>query len=108
MTEQLAIDFDARKLARRTDPATSHAAAASAKELRARDHLAIVACLRQHGPLDGRRIMRLLGWTDPGKVTRRLPEIADRLIRRTGRTVLNETGRQADEWEAIPLGELRT
>lgn len=107
MSDQLAIDFNPRTLARRSDPATSHAAAASAKELRARDHLAIVACLRSYGPMDGRRIMRLLGWTDPGKVTRRLPELNDHLIRRTGRTVLNETGRQADEWEAIPLGELR-
>lgn len=106
MEQQLSINFEPRKLARRTDPATSHSAAAMARELRARDHLAIVACLREHGPMDGRSIMRRLGWTDPGKVTRRLPELNDRMIRRTGKTVINETGRPADLWEAIPINEL--
>jgi len=44
---QLALTFDT-PLARNSDPSTSHAAADDAKQLQARHHRIIVACLKHH------------------------------------------------------------
>ncbi len=47
---QTALDFGPQ--ARRTDPATSHAAAAAvSRQMRERHHDVIVAALREHGPM---------------------------------------------------------
>lgn len=88
-------------MARRSDPVTSHQAAASDRELQQRDHRMIVECLRAHGPLgkDGiaERINR------PGHaIGKRMSELeAMGLVRATGRTVKSASGRAEPEWEAV-------
>lgn len=84
--------------ARRTDPGTSHLAAAQARELAARHHRIILSCLEAHGPLgkDGIAARTQLTGHAIGK---RLPEL-QRLgrIMLTGRTVASTAGRAEREW----------
>jgi len=62
--------------ARRTDPATSHQAAASAKELQAQHHQVIVACLKRHGALGKDGIAARTGLTGVA-VARRTRRLLD-------------------------------
>jgi predicted ArsR family transcriptional regulator len=87
--------------ARRTDPTTSHQAAASARELREQHHSVILAALRAHGPAGKDRIAALTRLTGV-QICRRLIELQrDGLIQPTGRTVLSTAGRNEREWEAL-------
>ena len=96
--QQLAL-FDISPLARRTDPATSHQAAASAKELQAQHHRVIVACLKRHGPLGKDGVASRTGLTGVA-VARRTAELQRAgLIQPTGKTVLSTAGRPEREWE---------
>lgn len=101
MSIQLCIDFEAPPLARSADPGTSHAAAASAKDLQARHQRAILAALEQHGPAGKDGIARLAG-LDGVQTCRRLTELARAgLIEWTGRTVASAAGRKEREWRAL-------
>jgi DNA-binding transcriptional ArsR family regulator len=84
--------------ARRTDPATSHAAARSARALAADHHARILDALRRHGRLGKDGIARATGLSGVA-VARRLPELERAgLVTPTGRTVESDTGRQEREW----------
>jgi predicted ArsR family transcriptional regulator len=105
MSLQLGLDFEAPTvvappLARSTDPGTSHAAAASAKELQGQHHRLIVACLEQHGPL-GKDGIAARTRLDGVQTCRRLTELARLgLIEWTGKTVSSTAGRAEREWRA--------
>jgi len=100
MTHQLSIDF-IEPAARRTDPATSHAAAREAKELAARHQRIILACLEQHGPAGKDRIAALTSLTGVA-VCRRLSELEKAgKAKPTGRTVQSTAGRAEREWERV-------
>ena len=95
---QLTI-FDLPPLARRTDPATSHAAAAQAKELQARHHRLILAALEQHGPMGKDAIAARIQGMDGVAVCRRLTELHRAgKIALTGRNVMSNSGRHEREW----------
>jgi len=97
MSVQLSLLDDA-PLARRSDPATSHAAAASANELQGQHQRLILACLEQHGPL-GKDGIASRTRLDGVQTCRRLTELARAgAIVWTGRTVPSTSGRQEREW----------
>ena len=84
--------------ARRTDPATSHQAAAKARELRDVHQGVILACLKAHGPL-GKDGLAARTRLDGVQVCRRLPELHRAgLIEPTGATVPSTAGREEREW----------
>jgi len=86
--------------ARSSDPATSHAAARSAKELQA-DHCATIrAALDKYGPM-GKDGIAARTRLDGVQVCRRLVELERaNLVRATGRTVMSTAGRAEREWMA--------
>lgn len=105
----MALDFSAPPVihatpdpaARSTDPATSHQAAAAAKELQARHHRLILAALEQHGPMGKDGIASRTNLT-AYQVGKRLTELGRvNAIRLTGRTVPSIAGRQEREWEVV-------
>jgi hypothetical protein len=99
---QMALTFESpAPLARRSDPATSHAAASSARELQADHYLKIIATLQRYGALGKDGISARCGLTSY-QVSKRLTELA-RLgaIRATGQTVRSTAGRAEREWEAV-------
>lgn len=84
---------------RRTDPETSHQAAAEAKELAARHHRIILGALEAHGPAGKDRIAALTCLTGVA-VCRRLSELQKSgRIAPTGRIVKSTAGRGEREWE---------
>lgn len=88
-------------VARRSDPATSHAAAAQAVDLSRRHRAVIVECLKRHGAL-GKDGIAARTRIDAVAVCRRLSELQrEGLIRPTGRTVPSTAGRAEREWEAV-------
>jgi len=95
---QLAIDFEPRHLARTSDPATSHAAAAAARELQSQHHSEILAALQRFGPLGASGIASRC-CLDAHQVGKRLHELekAGR-IALTGETVKSTAGRKEREW----------
>ena len=93
---QLAMDFEPQ--ARHSDPVTSHLAAASAKEMAARHHRTILACLEAHGALGKDGIAARTQLTGVA-VARRTTELHRAgLIQPTGKTVASTSGRQEREW----------
>jgi predicted ArsR family transcriptional regulator len=100
MTQQLAFDLTAPR-ARTSDPATSHEAAASARELRARHNRVILEALRVHGPMGKDGIAARTGLTGVA-VARRMSELRQlRLAVETGRRAKSAAGRPETEWSAI-------
>ena len=103
---QLSIDFDApapvyrpEHAARRTDAATSHAAAARACALAADHHSRILSALRDHGAAGKSAIADRIG-LDGHQVGKRMAEMQRAgLIALTGKTVLSASGRSEREWE---------
>lgn len=94
---QIAIDFAPRAMARTSDPQTSHAAAASAKQLRADHHCLILGALMR-GPAGKDRIAEITSLTGV-QVCRRLVELErGGAIVPTGNTVTSAAGRQEREW----------
>jgi len=87
--------------ARRTDPATSHEAAAAARELVMRHRAAIVACLQAHGPLGKDGIAARTRLTGVAVARRMCTLQADGLVRLTGKNVLSTAGCNEREWEAV-------
>lgn len=95
---QLSLIFDA-PLARRTDPATSHRAAASARDLQ-RQHQRLIVAALQAGPLGKDGIAARTGLSGVA-VARRTVELQRAgLIKPTGKTVASAAGRPEREWEA--------
>ena len=102
MTEQPALFT----LTRRGDPETSHAAAASLKDIRASQR-AVLSLLRDHGPSTDERLLDLadrrgLLISPSGIRTRRHELVALDLVRDTGRTQVLASGRAAIVWEVTP------
>ena len=103
----------ARAHARRTDPGTSHAAADSVRELTDRQR-AVLAILRQHGPLTDEQLVarytalqQLHDGAPPqqspsGIRTRRSELHARGDVIDTGEKATMTTGREAILWDAIP------
>lgn len=71
---QLAIDFTPHKLARRRDPSTSKEAAGRVKEFAAGQCAAILAVLREKGPLGAEQIAAYLN-IDAYAVRKRLADL---------------------------------
>ncbi len=98
--------FD-RPIARATDPATSHQAAASVTKVREKQQ-AVLNLLRIVGPSDDAawiaRYMAtgLVRQSYSGLQTRRSELVKLGLVRDSGRRVRMESGRQAIVWECVP------
>lgn len=91
------VDYGPLFPARKTDPPTSHAAAARVKEFQSEQHAAILQAL-EAGPAGGSKIAARCGLTDY-QVRKRLSELErDGLIVLTGRTVASASGRGEREW----------
>ena len=92
-----------KKLARRTDPSTSHAAAEQSKHLATKHFAEIAQCLKNYGPRGKDGIAELTG-LDGNQVARRLPELA-RLgyVELTGKLTTSKSGRAEREWQFTPL-----
>lgn len=105
------LDPDAQAHARTTDPATSHAAAASITPDKLRESQRVVlAFLKVRGPMTDTDLVelwqhyRLREWNDQspsGLRTRRRELVAAGLVRDTGRRQRLDTGRKAIIWEAV-------
>lgn len=101
MTQQLGLEFDAKKLSRRADPATSHAAGEDTKAFRARHVATIWNALKEHGPMTKDEIADVTK-LDHVAVARRMKELEERkLARRTDLTRPSKTGREATVWEGV-------
>ena len=88
-------------LARNSDPMTSHAAADACAAIRKSDEAAILAALHKHGPM-GKDGIGLCCHRDGVAVARRMKALeTNGMVRRTGRTVMSNTGRAETEWAAV-------
>jgi predicted Rossmann fold nucleotide-binding protein DprA/Smf involved in DNA uptake len=98
MTCGVPIEQLALPLARRSDPATSHAAAARVAEFAAGQHAQIIEALRQ-GPATVYGIAERTG-IEAHAVGKRVPELArEGLIAETGKTEPSPSGRQCRLWK---------
>jgi predicted Rossmann fold nucleotide-binding protein DprA/Smf involved in DNA uptake len=89
--------LDTLPLFRRTDPATSRAAAAESKAFSGEHHVAILDALRD-GPAGATGIGSRCGLL-PHQVNRRIHELAKSgRIEQTGRVVMSASGRGEREW----------
>ena len=87
------------KLARKTDPATSHAAASRTKEFRARDISKIYAALKAYGPQTSHELATRTGLTSVA-VARRMRELCGKLlIHATHETRPGPSGRECTIWK---------
>lgn len=103
MSQQLAIEFAPVRLARRTDPHTSHEAAEHVSEFAAGHHKLILDCLKEHGPLSPDQIATKIR-LDKFQICRRLPEMQrhiPQLAVPTGETRLSASGRKERVWRAL-------
>ncbi len=104
MGPQMPLSFDdwaaaAMPAARRTDPATSHAAAHSVRSIASEHHTRIIGAL--YTPATATEIAAATGLTMV-QVCRRLPEMeALGIARPTGKTRATASGRQSREWERV-------
>jgi len=91
------LPFQPYKLARSSDPRTSHEAARSAKELRTRQHATIICALEAAGgPLSAEQIADRVGVMDMVQVGRRLGEmVAAEMIEDDMTYHRNRSGRRA-------------
>lgn len=89
------------RLARNTDPETSHISAAGVGEF-ANNHITmIVNALREHGEMTADAIATHID-LDKYQICRRLPEAEETgLVVATGRTGKTASGRPARVWEAV-------
>jgi predicted ArsR family transcriptional regulator len=98
---QLSLEFDSRRLARKSDPATSHAAAEDTKAFRARHVATIWNALKERGPMTKDEIAAVTG-LDHVAVARRMVELeAKKLAERTSETRPSATGRAATVWRGL-------
>jgi predicted Rossmann fold nucleotide-binding protein DprA/Smf involved in DNA uptake len=97
MSDYYADDVSTLPLFRRTDPATSKAAAASVKTFAGEHHAAILDAL-SHGPAGASGIAARCGLM-PHQIGKRINELAraGRIVE-TGRVVTSSSGRGEREW----------
>lgn len=101
ITPPLEESFPLFAAARRTDPATSHAAAARVTEFAGEHHAAILTALAV-GPAGASVIGQRCG-LDGHQVGRRIKELAEQgKIVQTGRVVPSSSGRGQREWQITP------
>lgn len=88
--------------ARRTDPDTSHAAAAGVDVRKARD--IVLAVMREHGPMTDERLVILTHgkMSGSGARTRRSELTRAGLVQDTGDRRQMASGNMAKVWEAVP------
>ena len=114
MTEQLTLDgLSSRPVARRSDPDTSHAAAASVQRLRA-SQLAVLHTLAAGGPMTDEQLAfayanravleRLPRMSPSGLRTRRAELMQAALVEDSGHRQLLTTGRRAIVWRLTDAG----
>lgn len=98
---QLALNFNPQRLARRSDPSTSHEAARRVREFASGHAATILSCLKDHGPLTVDEIAKhtpLLAH----QINKRLPELQrSGLVVPTGETRLSASGRPERVWRAV-------
>ena len=91
--------------ARNTDPATSHMAAESIKDVAQAHYDLIINCLKRYGPMGKDTIAErtnIYGRSDGNAVSRRLLEIEKLgLVEQTGKLVLSKSGRKEREWAYV-------
>lgn len=93
------------RLARKTDPATSHDAARRAAEFAGSQRARILALLRSRGPMTPEQIGAELG-LEPYAIRKRLPELQEMgLAEPTGEIRPTSSGRWQRVWRAT--GEAR-
>ena len=98
MEEQLSFELTH---ARRTDPATSKAAARAAERFASSHCGRILACLKAHGPQTVDEIAARIG-LQPHQINKRLPDLYyDRLAAPTGLVGTSNSGRQERLWTAL-------
>ncbi len=95
-----ASHIESRTLARTSDPATSHQAAARVHEIAKAQEEAIVRTLGQYGPMTCDQIAERLGW-ETSQVNRRTPELKARGVLRVKAIGKSKSGRAARVWEAV-------
>jgi predicted ArsR family transcriptional regulator len=93
--------------ARRTDPVTSHLAAASMIEGAASQRAAIVRALKEHGPMTANEMDRMHGWRD-ATAGRRLSELREAGAVVADGTRLTESGRSASLYRLVKPLNRRT
>lgn len=92
---------DPVKLSRRSDPVTSHLAAARVGEFSGAHHEQILNCLRMHGPQTSDGMESHIG-LDAYRIRKRLPELErDKLVRPTGKLLRSKSGRMEREWQLV-------
>lgn len=97
---QLSIDFNPARLARRTDPGTSHEAAERVQEFGAGQCAKILECLQRFGPQGPEQIGQRLN-LDPYAVRKRLPELQRaKKAEPTGENRMTISGRHERVWMA--------
>ncbi len=98
---QLAIDFTPHKLARRRDPATSKEAAGRVKEFAAGQCAAILAVLREKGPMTCDEIAKH-SHLMAHQINKRTADLFKAgLASPTGETRLSASGRSERVWRVI-------
>lgn len=99
---QLTLDIgEPRTLARRTDPATSHAAAARVNEFAGSHRAQVLAALKLHGPMTADQIATRTRLQSQ-QVNKRLPECQRLgLAAPTGDERLSASGRPERVWKAL-------
>jgi predicted ArsR family transcriptional regulator len=101
MSAQTLLDFSPHRLARRTDPSTSHAAAARVGSFAGAQGARILELLRAHGPMSPEQIAEMMQIA-PYAVRKRLPELQDaNLAAPTGDTVPTASGRAQRVWRIV-------
>lgn len=86
------------KLARNTDPQTSHDAAARVGEFSCSHQQLILSCLDRHGPIGAEGISAIIG-IPSYSIRKRLPELQDmNYCFPTGNMLRTSSGRQEREW----------
>lgn len=102
MSGQLSIEFNAEIAARRSDPATSHAAAARAAGFHASHAGRILLALQLHGQSSPHRLEGLVGLSVV-QIDRRLPELKRAGLARvvTTNDGVEQVERGARIWEAV-------
>jgi DNA-binding HxlR family transcriptional regulator len=101
MIMQESLDFNAHKLARTNDPATSVEAAESAEFLVGKHHGLIMDALTDFGMMAPEQIADRVGKMDKVEVCRRVNELEKAgLITDTGQKHVNRSGRKARVFRA--------
>ena len=101
MNSQTSLFDEAR--ARRTDPETSHEAAASVRNIRG-SQVRVINLLKAYGPMTDEKLVTFAyhaGMSPSGIRTRRSELVAKGLVEYAGYKQVMSTGRMARVWKAV-------